>query len=129
MKIYVYNNEIYSLENVTEVTRASEKIIHIHYANDVTNWSAVAYKDEEEMNKEIQKIANILSSSPSTPNETILFDNLYFRKADLVYTQLLGHYIKFAFGGHGGHLVETSIGYNSEKISKAKYQELLTKLQ
>jgi ABC-type phosphate transport system substrate-binding protein len=128
MKIYVYNNEIYSLENVTEVTRVSKKVVHIHYTGDVTNWSAVAYKDEEEMGKEIQKIANILSS-PSTSNETILFDNLYFRKSDLVCTQLSGYHIKFIFGGHGGHLIETSIGYNSEKISKAKYQELLAKLQ
>ena len=128
MKIYVYDNEIYSLENVTEVTRASKKNVHIHYAGDITNWVAIGYKNEEEMTEEIQKIAEILSS-PSTSNENILFDNLYFRKSDLVCTQLSGYHIKFIFGGRGGNLIETSIGYGSEKTSKAKYQELLARLQ
>ena len=128
MKIYVYNNEIYSLENVTEVTRASKKIIHIRYAGEATNWTAVGYKNEEEMNDEIQKIADILSS-PDTSSENVLFDDLYFRRSDLVCAQLSGYHIKFIFGGRGGNLIETSIGYSSEKTSKAKYQELLAKLR
>ena len=125
MKVYNDNEQIVSLENIRNISKISEFTLRAIY-NDGKE-AILRFNSAKETHEAMEKITLILQTeAEETP---ILFENLCFRKSDLVYTRLLINRIQFVFGGHGGHLVEESIAYSSEKSAKTRYQELLEKLK
>ena len=125
MKIYNDNEQIVSLENIRNINKISETALRAIY-NDGKE-TILRFGNAEKTRQAMEKISLILQTeAEETP---IFFENLRFRKSDLVYTRLSAYSIYFVFGGRGGHLVEESITYGSEKSAKARYQELLEKLK
>ena len=125
MKIYADQKQIISLENVAHIWAATDTTLRIKYNDNSENY--IRFDDPKKLQEGLEKISLILQEK----NEDILiiFEDLQFRKSNLVYTRLSINSIHFAFGGRGGSLVETSVCYRSERAAKEKYQELLKKLK
>lgn len=122
MKVYNDNEQIVSLENIRNISKVSDFTLRATY-NDGKE-AMLRFNSAKETHEAMEKITLILQTeAEETP---ILFENLCFRKSDLVYTRLSTNRIHFVFGGH---LIEESIAYSSEKSAKTRYQELLEKLK
>ena len=124
MKIFVYNNEIYSLENVTKITQASDKTLHIKYADRPNDWHAILFKNEEELAHGAKEIAEILHGSQAS-SDIIIFDNFCFDKKYFISAQPILRHIHICLGTKGGGIHETSIYYSSEKKCQERFAELL----
>ena len=123
MKIFVYNNDIYSLENVDKITQASDKILHIRYV-DQPDWHAISFKNKEDLARGTKEIAEILRGSQAS-NDIIVFDNFCFDKKYFICAEPFVNNIHIYLGSKGGEMHEASLHYSSEKKCREKFAELL----
>ena len=128
MKIFVYNNEIYSLENVIKISQASDKILHIRYADRPNDWHAISFKNGEDLARGAKEIAEILCDSQTSSN-IITFDNFCFDKRYFVSAQPTLYSIYIRLGSKGGKIYESSICYSSEKKCRERFAELLKMIE